>query len=104
MIGRCTFAQAGIEEAHVARFMQTMQNKGVNLHSVLMLRGNDIFFERYFEPFTPQTPHRMYSITKSFVSIAIGCLIDEGKLHLDDRICDFFKDKLPPEVPLLLCP
>lgn len=102
MIGRCTFARAGIEEAHVARFMQTMQNKGVNLHSVLMLRGNDIFFERYFEPFTPQTPHRMYSITKSFVSIAIGCLIDEGKLHLDDRICDFFKDKLPPEVPALL--
>ncbi|GAA3412145.1 hypothetical protein GCM10020370_63100 [Paenibacillus hodogayensis] len=39
--------------------------------------------------------HRMYSVSKSIVSLAIGLLIDEGKLNLHDRVVAFFKDKLP---------
>ena len=38
-------------------------------------KGDDIFFEKYWAPFTADTLHRMYSVTKSFVSIAIGFLI-----------------------------
>lgn len=41
----------------------------------------------------------MYSISKSFTSIAIGLLIDEGKLSFDDKICDYFQDKLEKETP-----
>ena len=68
------------------------------MHSVLMLRGNDIFYEKYWAPFHKDLPHRMYSVTKTFVSIAIGCLIDEGKISIDDRITSYFPDKLPENV------
>ena len=37
----------------------------------------------------------MYSITKSFTSLATGLLAAEGKLGLDDRICTYFPEKLP---------
>ena len=37
----------------------------------------------------------MYSVSKTFVSTAIGLLVDEGRISLDDRICDYFKDQLP---------
>lgn len=37
----------------------------------------------------------MFSITKSFVSMAIGCLAEEGKLKLDDKIVDYFPEKQP---------
>lgn len=95
MIGTISPAQAGLDESHLQTFMQHMVRNGINLHSVLMLRGNDIFFEKYWAPFTADSIHRMYSVTKSFVSIAIGCLLDEGKLSLDDPICRYFPDKLP---------
>lgn len=98
MIVATTPGKAGISETHIAAFMKEMQASDINFHSVLMLRGNGIFFEKYWEPFNAQKPHRMYSVTKSFVSIAIGCLVDEGKLSLDDRIVDYFPDKLPAQV------
>ena len=40
-----------------------------------------------------QDLHRMFSITKSFTSIAIGLLADEGKLKLSDHIADYFPDR-----------
>ena len=39
----------------------------------------------------------MFSVGKSFTSIAIGLLQEEGKLSIHDRICDYFPDKLPEE-------
>ena len=46
-------------------------------------------------PFTSDWMHRMYSVSKTFVNTAIGLLADEGRISLDDKICDYFKDKLP---------
>ncbi|MBQ6804006.1 MAG: serine hydrolase [Clostridia bacterium] len=99
MIGRTSPREAGLEEKWIRRFLYKMQYEGVNLHSVLLLRGNDIFFEKYWAPFDADKIHRMYSVTKSFVSMAVGCLIDEGKIALSDPIVKFFPDKLPENVP-----
>lgn len=91
-----------IPEKNVQRFMNTLHRHEINLHSVLMMQGEDLLYEHYWAPFDADTPHRMYSVTKSFVSIAIGCLWDEGKLSLDDPIIRYFPDKLPEHVPPLL--
>ena len=98
MIGYTTPEAAGISEASIQRFLSELQKRGINMHSVLMLRGNDIFYEKYWAPFHKDLPHRMYSVTKTFVSIAVGCLIDEGKISIDDRITSYFPDKLPENV------
>lgn len=79
-------------------FMERMRRKGINFHSVLMQQGSEVVYERYWAPFTPDRPHRMYSVTKTFVAIAVGCLLDEGKIALDDPIIRYFPDKLPENV------
>ena len=71
------------------------------MHSVLMMRGDDIFAEAYWKPFHRDFCHRMYSQTKSFVGIAVGLLIEDGKISLSDCIADHFPEKtdgriLPP--------
>ena len=68
MIGTTTPMNAGISEQAIERFLLELRKNDINMHSVLMLRGNDIFYERYWAPFTADMPHRMYSVTKSFVS------------------------------------
>lgn len=36
-----------------------------------------------------------WSVSKSFVSVAVGIAIDEGLITLDEKICDSFKEYLP---------
>lgn len=102
MIGRTTPQAAGISEQSIDAFLRELRRNEINMHSVLMLRGNDIFFERYWAPFTADMPHRMYSVTKSFVAIAVGCLLDEGKISLDDPIVKYFPDKQPENIHPLM--
>ena len=102
MIKHATPERVAFPVEALAQFMQVLEKKEMRMHSVLMMRGEEIFFEKYWAPFTAQTPHRMYSVTKSFVAIAIGFLCQEGKLSLDDPIVRFFPDKLPESVPPLL--
>lgn len=99
---RSTPEEAGLSERQLARFLARIKRYGINLHSIVMARGDSIFFEHYTAPFTKTTPHRMYSTTKSFVALAIGCLIDEGKLSLDDRIVSFFPEDCPEAIDPLL--
>ena len=98
MFNRVTPEAAGLSQQQIDHFLQTLAKWEINLHSVLLLRGDNLFYERYVAPFKADTAHRMYSVTKSFVAVAIGFLLDEGKLQLDDPIIKFFPDKLPEVV------
>lgn len=94
MTGTISPEAAGSRAIDVRRFMARMREYGVNLHSVIMQRGNDIFFEKYFAPFTANDIHRMYSVTKSFISASVGCLVTDGKLDINDPILKYFPEKL----------
>lgn len=91
--------QAGIPSEAINKYMDALEEYKVNLHGFIMMRGKEIIAEGYYPPFHKDYIHRMYSISKSFTSIAIGLLIDEGKLSFDDKICDYFQDKLEKETP-----
>ena len=89
---------AGVSSRAVKRYIELLERRSIPMHSVLMMKGDKLFCECYFAPFHKDLNHRMYSQTKSFVAMAIGFLIDEGKLKLDDKIADFFPEKLDREL------
>lgn len=97
MFERVSPEQVGISSRYVEKFIRILEKRKARMHSVLLLRGDKLFGEYYWSPFNADTCHRMYSQTKSYVSIAIGFLLDEGKLSLDDKIVDFFPDKIRVE-------
>ena len=84
----------GIPSSALLRFQQVLDEQRVPLHSVLVMRRGHVVCEAYSAPFTADTLHRMYSVTKSFVSLAIGLLQEEGRLSLDDCVVDYFADIL----------
>lgn len=94
--------QAGISSRHVTRFIKTLDKRGLAMHSVLLMKGENIFGEFYWKPFYKDLPHRMYSQTKSFVGVAIGLLEEDGLINLDDRIHTYFPDKYTRELPEFL--
>ncbi len=65
------------------------------MHSFMLLRNGKTAAEGYWKPFSENSIHRMYSVSKTFVSAAAGVLCGEGELSLDDRVYTFFPDKLP---------
>ena len=98
MFNKITPEAAGISSRAVHKFFRKLEERGLYTHGVLMMRGDDIFAEGYWAPFTKDTIHRMYSQTKSFVGIAIGLLVDEGKLQLDDTLASYFPEKIHGEL------
>ena len=102
MFAKITPEQAGIPSCAVAKFIQTLERRGLFMHSVLLMKGNDLFGEFYWKPFHKDFCHRMYSQTKSFVSVAIGLLEEDGLLNLNDPIATYFPDKYTRELPAYL--
>jgi len=84
-----------MSSASIFAFINRLEQMEFALHSILIVRRGQLLAEGYWKPFHRAKTHRLYSCSKSFVSIAIGFMIAEGKLTLDDRVADFFPDKHP---------
>ena len=80
----------GIHSVKIREYLQALQEAELSVHSIIIGRGNDILFEKYFSPFTADFRHRIYSETKSFVGIAMGFAEQEGLVKLDDPISKYF--------------
>jgi len=99
MLEKISPEKAGISSKNVYKFIKTLEKRGLAMHSVLLMRGNNIFAEYYWKPFHKDFCHRMYSQTKSYVGVAIGILLEDGLLNLDDKIADYFPEKIDRELP-----
>lgn len=89
--------EMGIPSQTLIDFLKKLEDADLPVHSAIIMRHNKIVMETYYKPYERDTLHRMFSVTKSFVSLAIGLLEEEGKLSLDDQIISHFPDKLPEE-------
>lgn len=85
----------GISSGAVRDYIEALIGRGVNLHSILVMRKGKICAEGYCPPYTEDKLQRMYSISKSFTSAAIGLMVTEGRISLDDKITDYFPEYLP---------
>ncbi len=85
----------GISSVWIENFADRLEKSQLPIHSILLMKDDKIVTEMYYAPYKADTQHRMFSITKSFVSVAIGLLAEEGRISLDDRIVDYFPEKLP---------
>ena len=72
------------------------ETKECNIHKFMALRHGNVIAECAFEPFDMDTWHVSYSMCKSIVGMAIGILIDEGKLSIDDKLSDIFSSRMSP--------
>ena len=99
MFEKITPEQAGVSSAQVAEFISLLNRCGFAMHNVIMMKGDKIFAEYYWKPFHKDFLHRMYSQTKTHAAIAIGFLEQEGRISLDDKLVDIFRDKITTPVP-----
>lgn len=90
--------ETGLSSQRILNFINRLKWEEIPMHSFLLLHRDRLIAEAYYAPLKADTLHRMFSISKSFTSIAIGLLAAEGKLSLSDRIVTYFPDKVPKDV------
>ena len=57
--------------------------KGSYTDAIVVLHKGRIVYERYMNQMRPETPHLLFSVTKSFTGLLAAQLAHEGKLELD---------------------
>jgi len=70
-------------------YVKAIEKQKQNCEGIVVLRHGEKIAEHRW---TPEVPRNSFSVSKSFVSIAIGMAIDRGKISLNSRVVDFFPE------------
>lgn len=72
--------------------------ENIELHSVMVVCHDSVIYEHWDNGAHPDSLHILYSVSKTFTSLATGMAIADGVLSLDEKIIDIFPDQLPDSV------
>ena len=94
---RSTPEKQGISSAALQAFIETADQQVNTMNSFMLVRHGHVVAEGWWTPYSAESPHSLYSLSKSFTSTAVGLAAAEGKLSLDDEVLKFFPDEAPAE-------
>jgi len=92
---RGTPEQEGVSSSAILDFVESANRTIDSLHSFMLVRHGQVVAEAWWSPYSAETRHSMFSLSKSFTSTAVGLAVTEGKLSLDDEVLKFFPDDAP---------
>lgn len=88
---RATPESQGISSSMLYDMLKRLKGKPeMDMHQFLMLRNGKVICECSFAPYQTGVWHISHSMCKSITGMAIGLLISEGRLSLNDRVIDIF--------------
>ena len=95
---RSTPEEQGISSSAIVAFIEAADRQAATtnaIHSFMLVRHGQVVAEGWWSPYGPDIPHRLFSLSKSFTSTAVGLAIADGKLSLDDPVLSFFPEDAP---------
>ncbi len=94
LLDRSTPEQQAIPTAAISRLVAAL-DRIEHLHTLTIVRHGHVVAEHTWAPYRRDLPTAMYSVSKSFTSIAVGIAISEGRLDLDERVIDLLPEHAP---------
>lgn len=96
---RSTPEAQGVRSEDIAQAFRTIEEKGYDVHGLMILRHGYVIAEHWWAPYAPDLQHAMYSATKTFTGCAVGFAVQEGLLKTSDKMISFFPNLLPEKLP-----
>lgn len=78
----------GVSSSVVSAMTEELICRGINVHSMMILRHGKVAMEGWSAPLTADMPHMVYSVSKSFLATAYGFALDEGIVTRETRAVD----------------
>jgi CubicO group peptidase (beta-lactamase class C family) len=82
--------EQNFDSMKLAEGLQLMRQRGLDIHSFLLVHNGYVVVDANFYPYDGKTVHEVASVTKSLMTTLIGIAADQGKLKLDDPMLSFF--------------
>ena len=88
----------GISSETILEFINTAEEKLDAIHSLMIVKNDKVITEAWWSPYEKNTPHELWSLSKSFTSTAIGFAVQEDLISIYDMVISFFPDKKPKDI------
>jgi CubicO group peptidase (beta-lactamase class C family) len=83
----------GMNSLTLSNGIKELQQAGTNIHSLLIIRNNQVVLDAAFYPYRQQYAHDLASVTKSVMSLLIGIAIDKGFIRSEqDTVINYFPE------------
>jgi CubicO group peptidase (beta-lactamase class C family) len=82
----------GVDALGLLALVDSLESGGHDPHSLLVARHGNVIARGWWAPYSPERVQLVYSLSKSFTATAVGLLVDEGRVSLDQPVLDL----LPP--------
>lgn len=87
----------GVKPEYIADFLSELRaEKSLDMHGVLIVKNGQVICDAQFGAYRSCFWQAEHSLSKSVTATAIGMLIDDGKLSLDDRAVKLLEKRVPP--------
>ena len=83
--------EMGLSGKAVTEFSKAYRNLGI--HSLAAVREGKVY-ALAMKPWEVDSPHTLFSLSKSFCSMAAGFAVNEGLLRYDDSVAEVLQDSL----------
>lgn len=80
----------------LTEFKSEIVKNRLNIYGVVVIKDGMKIAEHHF---IPEERRKLYSVTKSFTSTAVGIAIAEGYFSINDSLLKFFEEDIPKDVP-----
>lgn len=85
--------EQGIDSARLADALLTIREKGIKVHSLMLIRNGYVVLEAYIYPYDGRYVHDLASVTKTVTATLSGIAADQGRLQVDQPVVSFFSDR-----------
>ena len=92
---RSTPEQEGVSSESIVNLIDAFEKKIEFVHSYMIVKNGKVISEGWWDPYGPNIPHELWSLSKSFTSTAIGFAVEEGLIQIHDFVKDYFPEKSP---------
>lgn len=94
---RATPESQGISSNRLLMLIQELNDSEyTDMHHLMILKGGKVICECSFAPYRSGMWHITHSMCKSITGMAVGMLIEEGQLSLDENIYKIFEQRMNP--------
>ena len=91
---RATPESVGVRSEHLYAFLKELSEMTeLAPHLLMITKDNKMITETEFYPYRLDTWHVSHSLCKSITAIAVGLLIEDGVLSLNERLTDIFSKR-----------
>ena len=93
------FFNKNVNQKAILDFVNKFKEIG-SLQQFAIMHNDELQVKFAVKPYETTDVKQLYSISKTFTSLAVGKAIEEGRLNIHAKVLDFFRGMLPPNINL----